>query len=53
MAEDPFKGDVRPIKGIKGVFRKRAGDYRIAFTIDFKSNQVLILKIGSRGKFYD
>jgi mRNA-degrading endonuclease RelE of RelBE toxin-antitoxin system len=45
MAQDPFEGDVRPIKGVKGVFRKRVGDYRIAFTVDFKTNQKGLTKI--------
>jgi len=49
---DPFKGDVKPIKGLKGVFRLRVGDYRIAFTVNFKENEVAILKIAKRKTFY-
>jgi mRNA-degrading endonuclease RelE of RelBE toxin-antitoxin system len=33
LEEDPFRGDVKPLKGNewKGYYRKRAGDYRIIF----------------------
>ena len=52
MAQDPFSGDVRPIKGLKGVFRRRVGQYRIGFTVDFEKGIVVILKVGVRGEFY-
>lgn len=53
MSADPFEGDVKPLTGITGVFRRRVGDYRIAFTVNFEENEVLILKIGKREKFYE
>lgn len=53
MSVDPFEGDVKPLAGITGVFRRRVGDYRIAFTVNFEENEVLILKIGKREKFYE
>ena len=52
MAQDPFSGDVRPIKGLRGVFRRRVGQYRIGFTVDFEKGTVVILKVGVRGRFY-
>ncbi|WP_268542060.1 type II toxin-antitoxin system RelE family toxin [Candidatus Nitrosotenuis cloacae] len=52
MANDPFEGDVKPLAGVSGVFRKRVGDYRIAFSVNFAENEVLIIKVGKRGKFY-
>jgi mRNA-degrading endonuclease RelE of RelBE toxin-antitoxin system len=35
LEEDPFRGDVKPLKGEewKGYYRKRAGDHRIIFFI--------------------
>ena len=35
LEEDPFRGDVKPLKGKewKGYYRKRAGDYRIVFFV--------------------
>ncbi len=53
MASDPFEGDVKPLTGLSGVFRKRVGDYRIAFSVNFADNEVLIIKVGKRGKFYE
>lgn len=53
MSVDPFEGDVKPLKGIAGVFRRRVGNYRIAFSVNFNESEVVILKIGKRGKFYD
>ncbi len=53
MSIDPFEGDVKPLKGAMGMFRRRVGNYRIAFTVNFKENEVLILKIGKREKFYE
>lgn len=52
MEGDPFLGDVRPIKGVRGVFRKRIGDYRLIFTVDFQNEEVAVLRIGQRENFY-
>jgi mRNA-degrading endonuclease RelE of RelBE toxin-antitoxin system len=27
MRNDPFEGNVKPLKGVTGVFRRRAGNY--------------------------
>ncbi len=50
---DPFEGDVKPLKGITGVFRRRVSNYRIAFAVSFEENEVIILKTGKREKFYE
>jgi mRNA-degrading endonuclease RelE of RelBE toxin-antitoxin system len=39
-------------KGLKGLLRRRVGDYRIAFTINFEKTEVIILRIGRRAEFY-
>jgi len=52
MATDPFSGDVKPVRGVKGVLRRRVGDYRTAFTINFENSEVTILRVGRRDKFY-
>jgi len=52
MSTDPFSGDVKPIRNVRGLFRRRVGHYRIAFTINFEKGEVIILKAGRRGKFY-
>ena len=48
MAEDPFSGDVKPVKGLKGIFRRRVGHYS-----DFEKGIVVILKVGIRERFYE
>lgn len=52
MSTEPFTGDVKPIKGIRGLFRRRVGDYRIAFTINFEKGDVVILRVDRRERFY-
>jgi mRNA-degrading endonuclease RelE of RelBE toxin-antitoxin system len=53
MKEDPFAGDVKLVKGLKGVFRRRVGGYRIFFTVSFEENAVVILRISPGEKAYD
>ncbi|MEM2873153.1 MAG: type II toxin-antitoxin system RelE/ParE family toxin [Nitrososphaerales archaeon] len=53
MELNPFSGDVKPIRTLRGVFRKRVGNYRIAFVINFEASEVVVLKIGKREKFYE
>lgn len=53
METDPFAGDVRSIKGEAGVFRRRVGDYRVSFTVNFELGEVAVLKVGHRSKFYE
>jgi len=44
--------DVKPIKGVKGLFRLRIGDYRIAYTVNFEKSEIAILRVGRREAFY-
>ncbi len=44
-------GDIRPLKGSKGSFRMRVGDWRILFSYP-DSDVVLIEKIAPRGEVY-
>jgi mRNA-degrading endonuclease RelE of RelBE toxin-antitoxin system len=52
MATDPFSGDVKPIKGVRSLLRRRVGDYRISFTVNFEKGEVVVLKVGRRESFY-
>lgn len=52
MAIDPFIGDVKPIKGVRGLLRRRVGDYRISFTVNFEKSEIVVLKVGRRESFY-
>jgi mRNA-degrading endonuclease RelE of RelBE toxin-antitoxin system len=40
-------------KGERGIFRRRVGDYRISFTVNFEKDEVAVLRVGHRSKFYD
>jgi mRNA interferase RelE/StbE len=44
MRLDPLKGDVVKLKGREG-FRRRIGNYRIIFTIDFHAFAVIIADV--------
>ncbi|MCX4296777.1 MAG: type II toxin-antitoxin system RelE/ParE family toxin [Lachnospiraceae bacterium] len=44
-------GDIRPLKGSKGSYRLRVGDWRIIFSYPAKDT-VLIEKIAPRGEVY-
>lgn len=52
MATDPFSGDVKPIKGVRSLLRRRVGDYRVSFTVNFEKSEVVVLKVGRRESFY-
>jgi len=47
--ENPFVGDVKPIKGRHGTYRRRIGAYRIIYSVDYEAHVVKVLKIGTRG----
>lgn len=44
MSADPLSGDVVKLKGT-GSFRRRVGDYRIIFAVDFGSNTVQVFDV--------
>jgi len=52
LARNPFTGDVKPIKGIRGLYRRRVGKYRIIYVVDFEENVIVILRIAPREKAY-
>ena len=49
LSENPFSKDIRRLKGSKD-FRLRVGDYRVIFSIE--KNTIQILKIGHRKNIY-
>ena len=52
LREKPIPRGAAKLKGEKNAYRLRVGDYRIAFTVNFKENEVAILKIAKRKIFY-
>ena len=53
MEVDPFTGDIKPVKPLSGMFRRRVGDYRIIFTVDFERSAVVALIISPRERAYE
>lgn len=51
IAEDPFapKNTRAPLKGAKGMFRQRLGDWRLIYHIDRKAKTITVLDFAPRG----
>jgi len=49
IADDPLAGDVKFLRGSRGVLRRRIGDWRIIFEIDREKRIVLITDVTRRG----
>jgi mRNA-degrading endonuclease RelE of RelBE toxin-antitoxin system len=49
MSVNPYGGDVRPLKGRPGQWRRRVGDLRVVFRIQERLQVVDIAAIGPRG----
>jgi mRNA-degrading endonuclease RelE of RelBE toxin-antitoxin system len=45
MQADPFQGDLKRLKGRPNAWRRRVGNYRILFDLDFDQRHVVILAI--------
>ena len=49
LSRDPLAGDVKLLRGTRGVFRRRVGDWRILFELDRVRKLILIIAIKRRG----
>jgi len=47
---DPWHRGTIKVKGYENIRRKRAGNYRIPYTIDKQRNEVLVVKIEKRSE---
>ena len=53
LRENPIGHDSKIVEGYnEKLFRVRVGDYRILYEVDFKNDQLGIVKIDKRGKVY-
>jgi mRNA interferase RelE/StbE len=55
LALDPTPGpgrDIRPVRGVEGLLRLRAGDWRILFTLNKQDREVFVLAVRPRGQAY-
>lgn len=52
IVRDPYKGE--PLRGpLKGFLKYRSSENRVAYSIDEKRHEIVILEIGPRGGFYE
>ena len=52
LEQDPFRGDVKPLKGKewKGFYRKRAGDFRIIFLLRYDQRVIDVSSVLRRSE---
>jgi mRNA interferase RelE/StbE len=48
MADDPYGGDTRMLRGTGGAFRRRVGDWRIVFELHAEKHLVVVLGVKRR-----
>lgn len=48
----PDEGDIKVMRGHKGLYRLRVGDYRIIYTVDHNVLTVYVIDAGNRGDVY-
>jgi mRNA-degrading endonuclease RelE of RelBE toxin-antitoxin system len=48
MQEDPYRGDIKVLRGTGGVLRRRVGAWRVLVQVDGKARRVEILDIVRR-----
>lgn len=53
LAEDPRPPGIKPVIGVPGAFRVRAGDYRVVYEVDDERLIVHVVKVGHRRDVYD
>jgi mRNA interferase RelE/StbE len=53
LANDPRPSGCRKIQSEEGVWRIRIGDWRVGYTINDKSREVIVIRIVHRKEFYD
>jgi mRNA-degrading endonuclease RelE of RelBE toxin-antitoxin system len=49
ICRDPLAGDVKILRGTRGVLRRRIGAWRIIFELDRDKNLILIIAVERRG----
>jgi mRNA interferase RelE/StbE len=53
LASNPRPAGCLKVKSEEGVWRIRAGDWRIGYTVDDAASEVTIIRIAHRSEFYD
>jgi mRNA interferase RelE/StbE len=53
LAVDPRPHGCLKVKSEEGVWRIRAGDWRVGYQVDDSTSEVLVVRIGHRSEFYE
>ena len=53
LNSDPRPAGCLKVKSEEGVWRIRIGDWRVGYQIDDVNREVIVIRIGHRGEFYD
>ncbi|MBX3512058.1 MAG: type II toxin-antitoxin system RelE/ParE family toxin [Xanthobacteraceae bacterium] len=48
MCADPYSGDVKFLRGMGAIFRRRVGDWRILFELDKDRQLIIVLAVKRR-----
>jgi len=49
MCDDPFRGDVKFLRGLGGALRRRVGDWRILYELNEENKVIVVTTIKRRG----
>jgi mRNA interferase RelE/StbE len=53
LSQNPFSpGNVRPIRGRRGLYRYRVGGLRVIFSVERRERVVMVTAIGPRGDIF-
>ena len=52
LKSDPVGNNCKPLKGFKGIWRLRVGDYRVIYEIKDSEPMILVVEIGHRREVY-
>ncbi|MGI8639987.1 MAG: type II toxin-antitoxin system RelE family toxin [Pyrinomonadaceae bacterium] len=53
LANEPRPTGCKKVLSQEGVWRIRVGDWRIGYSIDDKTGQIIVFRIANRSEFYD
>jgi mRNA-degrading endonuclease RelE of RelBE toxin-antitoxin system len=49
LSDDPYFGDVKPLKGTNGTLRRRVGNWRILYSLDTDRRMIVVTAVKRRG----
>jgi mRNA interferase RelE/StbE len=49
MRDNPFQGDIKFLRGGRGVLRRRVGDFRILYELHYDDKVIVVTAVKRRG----